>query len=625
MAAIADVGPAIVAGLLLAAGTHLRLRELPCPTAAQVIASTGASRSHAYELRDALLAVLPSLQRPVGRPASEPHPPPANTAYVLRGAAMAFVLAHPGCVYGGLDRQRYHDRFRHFVLELREQHAAVELDDFADAIMVPLGTLKEWLVVGAKSSAASPAPVVPDPSDDAATDARSAQIQTVLSAFRAWHGTFGAFCEHARDELRIPFGRTLIDRILFEHGERLPQRRRGRSPDERALRRSFETFFGGAQWVADGSRIPITINGQRFGFNLELVADAYSDGFVGMSVRDTEDAQAVTEAFRDGVTTTGEAPLALLLDNKPSNHSPEVDAALADATLRIRATLFRPQNKAHAEGGFGLFQQSIPPLDLHAQTPRKLAQRVLELVAQTWFRTINHRPRRDRGGRSRVDLYNDHRTAEQIDNARVALQERLRKQELARQTSKRRQDPAVRALLDAAFTRLGLADPEQHIRLAIARYPIDALVDGIAIFEAKRRVGTLPEGVDARYLLGIVRNLGEEREGVAIADELLRARLDARDRLLAPLVLARDAARYVQPDLRERVLSFADLALAAERGIDRSFWLLAVADEINAHAGGDAVQLAGAVARRILTTHRVSYRERCAAVRVIACKVVPLS
>ena len=142
----------------------------------------------------------------------------------------------------------------------------------------------------------------------------------------------------------------------------------------------------------------------------------------------------------------------------------------------------------------------------------------------------------------------------------------------------------MRALLDDAFPRLALLDPEHHLRVAIARYPLDIIVDGLAIFEAKRRVGTLPPGVDARYLLGIVQNLGDEREGIAIAEELLRARLDARDRMLAPLVQARDDARADSPDLRDRVLRFADLALATDRRVDRLFWLLAVADDINTHA-----------------------------------------
>jgi len=63
------------------------------------------------------------------------------------------------------------------------------------------------------------------------------------------------------------------------------------------------------------------------------------------------------------------------------------------------------------------------------------------------------------------------------------------------------------AILDDAFARLGLLDPTRHIRDAIACYPRDAIVDAIAIFTGKRTAGTLPDGVDARYLLGIARNV----------------------------------------------------------------------------------------------------------------------
>lgn len=81
----------------------------------------------------------------------------------------------------------------------------------------------------------------------------------------------------------------------------------------------------------------------------------------------------------------------------------------------------------------------------------------------------------------------------------------------------------------------------------------------------------MPPGADARYLLGIVRNLGDEREGIVIAEELLRARLHARDTMLAPLVRARDATRADGPNVRERVLRFVDLALAADRRLARLF------------------------------------------------------
>ena len=40
--------------------------------------------------------------------------------------------------------------------------------------------------------------------------------------------------------------------------------------------------------------------------------------------------------------------------------------------------------------------------------------------------------------------------------------------------------------------------------------------------------GTLPPGVDGRYLLGIVRNIEQQDEGLEITSALLRARAEAR-------------------------------------------------------------------------------------------------
>jgi hypothetical protein len=147
------------------------------------------------------------------------------------------------------------------------------------------------------------------------------------------------------------------------------------------------------------------------------------------------------------------------------------------------------------------------------------------------------------------------------------------------------------------------------------------IVEGVAILEAKRRLGTLPLGADARYLLGIVRDVGDEREGFAVAEALLRARLEVRDRMLVPLVHERDTARASEAEPRARVLRFVVLALADERRIDRLFWLLAVVDEINAQAKSDPMLLIAAAARRVHCTHRVTYRER----QDVARDVVPLS
>jgi len=623
----ANVSPLVTAGALLLGSLLGKDLGLPFPTVSAILEATGASRSRAYELCGALRALLPTLQRPPGRPAApspEPAPSLPQTEQITR-AALDFVMRHPGCVHTGRKRTHYGHVYRRFVLELRERHADIELDDFAVATRVPLGTLKDWLRVPAVPAPSEPTDGVASKVTPEPADATSTYVETVVTAWSTWHGSFSDFCQHLWEHWRVPLGRTSIASILAAHGVRFPRRRAGRSPDELALCGAFETFFPGAQWQGDGSPITVTVGGEPFTFNLELMVDSASGAFVGISVRDTEDSAAIVESFNDGVTTTTEPPLALLLDNRPSNHTPEVDAALGD-TLRMRATPKRPQNKPHCEGGFGLFQQTVPLLNIELRRGiREAARQLLVLVSQTFFRAMNGRPRPDREGRSRIELYADKPTPEQIQQAHLALQERQRQQELARQTLDARQRPEVRALLDAAFESLALIDPERHIRLAIARYPLDAIVDGIAIFEAKVNALTLPEGADARYLLGIVRNLSEQRERELITEALLRRRVAVYDRFLAELVVARDKVARANPDPKHLVPHFTDRALAAERQIDRFFWLTAATDLISTMTLDERKALFRVAACLINATHHVPHRDRLDAIRFLADRVVPLS
>ena len=663
----------------------------------QIVSAMDTSRSRAYELKDTVVAFLPTLVRPPGRPRIEPAPAPSGQHAALSLEALCFVMRYPGCLQVGEERARYSDYYRRFVIELRERHAEVVASEFAEAIQIPLGTLQDWMrTTSARNHAAAadphqqagrgatdsldghasaevtdprpaieqdashgatdslddhagaevtdPRPAaehdashgatdslddhvgaeVTDPRPAAEHDARHAQIETVLAAWRAWCGTFGAFCAHVRRDHRLELGNTLIASILFAHGARKPARRAGRSRDEEALRGSFETFFPGAQWVGDGKQLEVVLDGKTFCMNLELIIDAASDAAVGISVRDEEDSAAVIEAFEHGKATTGAAPLAQLLDNRPSNHTPEVDAAL-DATMRIRATPERPQNKAHVEGAFGLFAQKVPAIELDTRSPHTLAKTIARLVATTFFRALNRAPRRDRDGKNRVDLYAQDVTPEQREAAHAALRERMRKQELARQTRAARLDPVIRALLDDGFARLGLLDPERHFRDAIACYPRDAIVDAIAIFAGKRTAGTLPDGVDARYLLGIVKNVHHLHEAEPITEALIRERLAARDRFLAPLVLERDAIVATRgTDVSATLIALVDRLARAEHTIDRHVWLDAAADLVAPLAHDERIALAQRAARRIHTAFRLSPHDRARLERALLRRLWPL-
>jgi hypothetical protein len=629
------IPPLVTAGVLLAARSLSEPHGVPQPSVSEILRLTGATRSRAYEIKDALEAVLPTLARPPGRPRVESAPGPTNAPELVGIAVemIQFMKQSPGCVQSGA-RDHYADCFRRFVIELRERHADVAAAEFAAAIDLPLGTLEDWMrcvrpVAGAAAAASATSADEPRTAEPnvkpAPTDARQAQIETVLAAWRVWRGSFGAFCAHLRRDHRLELGSSLIASILFEHGARTPARRGGRSRDEHALRGSFETFFPGAQWVGDGKQLKVVIDGKIFCKNLELMIDAASDAATGISVRDEEDSAAVIEAFTQGAQTTGGQPLACLLDNRPSNHTPEVDAALGD-TMRIRATPGRAQNKAHAEGAFGLFAQRVPAIVLDTRDPHALAITVAQLVATTFFRAFNRAPRRDRAGKNRVDLYEQPVTPEQYEAARAALRERMRKQELARQTRAARRDPVIAALLDDAFARLGLLDPERHVRDAIACYPRDAIVDAIAIFSGKRTAGTLPDGVDARYLLGIVRNLHHCHEAEPITEALIRERLSARDRFLAPLVSERDAIIAAGgADVGATLIALVDRLVDAEHAIDRHVWLDAAAELVAPHPHDERIALAKRAVRRIHTAFKLSTRDRAHLERALLRRLLPVA
>src|SRR5690606_18287626 len=129
-----------------------------------------------------------------------------------------------------------------------------------------------------------------------------------------------------------------------------------------------------------------------------------------------------------------------------------------------------------------LFAQQVPPIVLSTREPGALARGVASVVAQVFFRLLNRAPRRDRHGNSRGNLYAQGATAEQVADARRALEERIQKLERARRTRAERLDPEICAYLDEAFARLELLDPKRHVRDVIAGYPRDAIVDGVATY-----------------------------------------------------------------------------------------------------------------------------------------------
>lgn len=607
------VSPSVIAAFLLVAIDALKTLGLDHPTNSQVLDATGSSRSRAYELKPRIEAMLEQITGAAGRPPKPVEQPDARAEAEITKELLGYVYRHPGCVVSRHDRNRYSDGFRHFVLELLERDG-ITADMLSGAGHIPQGTLKDWLQGGKRD--------VDHDERDNPPSLHGPMIETVLDEWSRWKGDFVPFCEHVKRHCHVPFGVSAIATILEAYGVRKTKPRGGRSPDEKALRGSFVTFFPHAQWVGDGTMVPVMVNGELTVFNVELDVDAYSAAVIGAHVSLVEDSAAVIETFREAVETSGTRPIALLLDNKPSNHTQKVKEELDD-TLLIRATPFRGQNKAHVEGAFGLLKPSLEGLELEGQSPHSIAASFLQGLVIAWARALNHRPRKDRSGKSRAQLLSDRPTDEQIEHAKDSLARRLQAQERARRTLAARQNPAVRKMLADAYDRLGLDDPDGNILTATARYPLDAVVEAIAIFEGRTRAKTLPENADARYLMGIARNITTEREGWEIAQALWEARVTANDIIAQTLNQRRSEISSSMQRPEVIIKSYVDLAMETQSRIEAFFWLRAAGDAINEDQ--DCYAAYKLAARRISATHAAPQKKRLEALRFLAAHVIPLS
>jgi len=336
-------------------------------------------------------------------------------------------------------------------------------------------------------------------------------IATVIAEWKRWRGDFAAFCDHLRSDLKIRYGRTFIGNLLHALGLRRPGRRNaGAAPWSR---NSFRRLFPGAQWLGDGTTIAINLNGQWHVFNVQAVVDVDSDAVLGVDVSDVENEAAVLAAHQDALQTAGDKhPLSLTLDGKPCNHTATVKEAIDPAVL-LPATPGRGEAKAAVEQKFGLFSQTAPPLRVAGKTQRELAASILALTFTLWAWTHNGKPRNRLAGRTPAGYYRDaDPSPEQVAAGHEWVQELHRRYLKSLRTRERRADPVRRQILAERLKTLGIDNHDQHLEIALATYSTEAILHGLAVFESKAELGTLPADVDpGRYLGGIIRHSRSRR------------------------------------------------------------------------------------------------------------------
>ncbi|MFA5507213.1 MAG: hypothetical protein WC423_17420 [Vulcanimicrobiota bacterium] len=554
-------------------------------------------------MRKRLKNLFPNAQGRAGRPTRQTATEQTPLMAVME-SCLDYIVRHPGAVSVKEERNFYSEGYRRFVVELAGSDGPardIPLLDLARVTKVPEGTLKMWLYPtppgpGKKldkqpdsNSDLAGEPTMEEPTTKPSHEAhnknvsvtvKDVHLRQLFNLWSNWDGTFVDFCQVATREHRLPFTMTFIGDALEAAGLRTRSRKKKEQAPWTAG--TFRSYFPGAQWLGDGTSIAVRYQGQVFVFNVEYLHDVASDAAMGFHISDAEDEQALIEAFKSGVETAeGALPLALTLDNRPSNHTPAVEEALGK-TLLLRSTPGRPQSKAPIEGAFGLFQQSMPPLHLQGLSARDVARSYLQTVMTAWFRGRNGRPRKRNGGLSPALAYSETAaTPEEIQRAMTALRERQRRQEKAMATLQAKRDSVRLQLLGEGLAELGITDPKGSLATMLARYSRDAIVYGLATFRTRKAQGTLPSGADHRYLAGIIRNDHEKRHLLEFSEHLFQQRVRLHDFSLAPLT--RLAARIrATKTLSELPQSFVSLALQAEYEIDFRFWTQAAADALAA-------------------------------------------
>jgi transposase InsO family protein len=546
-----------------------------------------------------LRELLPTVMGQAGRPTAAPAP--TNSLLAVSICIQNYLMKHPGSAYANQDRYHYLDDYRCFIVGLLDPGQPGEglsVAQLAEASSIPLGTLKSWFS----------SPRLSEPEATPPQSLRQEHQHQIIMLYQSWKGPFKAFCRFVREEHRLNYGDTAIGTLLHQAGVR----RRKSSRSETPNRGSYRKLFPGAQWLGDGSImkvqfIPVQWGMDTFIFNLEAILDVSSDALVGLTISDVEDEAAVLSAFQDAITSAGKPPLSLSLDNKPCNHTPAIGEATrgVDTTL-LTTTPNRAQSKAPIEGAFGNFKQCLPEIVIWGDNPREQARRALQLVVMAWARGRNGRPRKKLGDTAPADYYlAANPTPEEIAEARRYIEEQRRKQEAMRRTREERADPIKLEFLKQTLSDLNIADPNHRLAIDLAYFSRDSIVDGVGIFQAKRKLGTIPDGADpGRYLRGIIQKAYDQAEAILSGEFHIENRQRLRDLTLRGLNVQVQEIRRQFSQTEQLLPAFIDRALVAPSTIDYHFWAIQCAETLSALPIEMRPTLYRGATRRIAATYR---------------------
>jgi hypothetical protein len=480
--------------------------DLDAPVA-EICRAVGASRPSVYEQMGRVLAGIQGLaDAQPGRPAADDDSAPDARvkSLSLTVDVLSYLLEHPGSAVPQRGRTSYAPAFRRFILT-RKDHWRGALEAFAEAVRVPLDTLRDWLQKDRAQVMAEPEPK----EFPAVPVAASELVQQIATEWQSWEGPTRAFFAHAARSFRISPAQ--VKRVLIILGVISPRRRR-----RFRYRGETHPLSPGTMLVTDGKRVNVDLTGSggRIHVNWQAMVDQTTACDTAAVVTREECAAGVAEAYqRSLVKLGGVVPVALLHDNKPCYD----DAALKQmirywGTTMIPATPARPENKAVVEGAFGLFEQRVGAIRLDDSNRNSLIQSAIEEVLRAYTAATNSVPRVELDGLSRVGVLQDSCPSYEQQQRDLAFLANLKAEHESSKRWQRPPDLISLNLLDGVFERLDLLDkdPKRSLRLYLARYEPTAIRRAAAVVSAKLHRGAVDRRWVHRYLVKVIQTQQDE-------------------------------------------------------------------------------------------------------------------
>lgn len=491
--------------------------ELGAPVA-ELCRLLDANRTSVYEQMQRILAALePLSQAQPGRPPGPAcNPDQAPTSLRLTITVLEFRLRHPGCVEQQRRRSFYAPCFQRFLLEQHDRWEGTD-EAFAQAVRVPIDTLRDWFRSDRQGLRPGPGPEKTPP---VIPRCASQLTRRIAEEWQGWVGSTRAFLRYSYRLLRLSPNQTIrVLRILGLVASR-PWK-------DFRYRNSTRRLSPGTLLVTDGKlvHIQLTRTCRNLALNWQAMVDQTTACHTAALVTQQENAQTVFQAYEQSKNLLGDTvPEGLLHDNKPCYDEQQLQEKLRDAgTTPIPATLRRPQNKALLEGEFGLFEQRVGTLRFDDTSQETLMRSAVEEVLRAYTAATNSVPRIEWDGKSRLQVLRQFCPSPEQKLRDQKFLERLRASHTGKKRRKPTVDPRALRLLDEIFERFELLDKDSQSKLRryLAGFRIEAIRRAAALFASKLDQGVPQPQYAHRYLVKLIQSQQDELDLERAAKELL--------------------------------------------------------------------------------------------------------